>query len=145
MELAEQVQEGYVAVFPLEAVTALQKLWLSPVAVIPQVGRMPRLIIDFTWSGLNDIVEHLSPMEAMRFGGALQRILRQVITIDPRLGLVYLSKVDLDDSYMRSWMMMEDVPYIAFLIPKKTPATRSWWGFTSPSPWGTSVAPHNFA
>ena len=57
--------------------------------------------------------------------------------------MVYLSKVDLDDAYMRSWMMMEDVPSIAFLIPKKTPATCSWWGFTYPSPWGMSVAPHN--
>ena len=27
-ELAEQVQAGYTAVFPLEAVTALQNLWL---------------------------------------------------------------------------------------------------------------------
>ena len=54
-ELAEKVQAGYVAVSPLEAVTALQNLWLSPVAVTPQVGRRPRLIIDFTWSGLNNI------------------------------------------------------------------------------------------
>ena len=43
-ELAEQVQAGYVAFSPLEAFTALQKLWLSPVAFIPQVGRIPRLI-----------------------------------------------------------------------------------------------------
>ena len=133
------------AVFPLEAVNTLQNLWLSSFLLIPQAGRQPRLILDFTWSSLNKATKCLAPMEAMRFGGALQRILRQVITIDPRLGMVYLSKVDLDDAYMRSWMMMEDVPYIAFLIPKKTPATRSWWGFTSPSPWGTLVAPHNFA
>ena len=106
MELAEQVQEGYVAVFPLKAVTALQKLWLSPVAVITQVGRMPRLIIDFTWSGLNEKAERLSPMEAMRFGGALLCILKQLLTADLRLGPVYLSKVDLEDTYIRLWVRM---------------------------------------
>ena len=40
----------------------------------------------------------------MRFGGALQRILKQVLTADSHLGLVYLSKVDLTDAYMRLWV-----------------------------------------
>ena len=58
----------------------------------------------------------------MRFGGALQRILKQVLSSDPRLGLVYLRKVDLADAYMRLWVKMEDVPSVAFLIPKKNPS-----------------------
>ena len=86
VELAEQVQAGHVDVFPLEAVTSLQNTWLSPVAVIPQVGRRLRLIFDLTWSGINDISERLSPMEAMRFGGVLLRIIEQVLTTDPHLG-----------------------------------------------------------
>ena len=47
-ELADRMPVGHVAVFPLESVIALQKLWLSPVAVIPQVGRIPCLIFDLT-------------------------------------------------------------------------------------------------
>ena len=93
-------------VFPLGVVTSLQNLWLSPIAVIPQLGRRPRLIFDFTWSGLRNIAEHVVPMEAMRFGGALLRILNQVLTVDPRLGPVYLRKVYLADAYMRLWVMM---------------------------------------
>ena len=58
-------------------------------------------------------------MEEIRFGGALQRILKQVLTADPHLRPVYLSKVDLVDAYMRSWVRMEDVPFFAFLVPKK--------------------------
>ena len=50
--------------------------------------------------------------------GALQRILKKVITMDPRLGPVYLSKVDLADAYMSLWVRMEDVPSIAFLSHK---------------------------
>ena len=82
------MQAGHVVVSPLEAFTALQNLWLSPVAVIPQVGRGPQLIFDFPWKGLNDKAERLASMEAMIFGGALQRILKQVLTVDPRLGPV---------------------------------------------------------
>ena len=93
-------------VSPLEAVTALQNLWLSPIAVIPQVGRRPRLIFDFTWSGINDVAERLSPMEAMRFRGVLLRIIKQALTADPRQGPVYLRKVDLVDAYMRLWLRM---------------------------------------
>ena len=75
-------------------------------------------------------------MEAMRFGGALQRILKQVLASESRLGLVYLSKVDLADAYMRLWVRMEDVPSFTFLISKKTLATHSWRDSASPSPWG---------
>ena len=85
MELDNQVQSGHVAIFPLEEVNALCNLCIPLVAVIPQVGRRPRLIFYFTWSGLNEASKFLSPTEAMRFGGALQRILKQVLTVDPRL------------------------------------------------------------
>ena len=60
-------------------------------------------------------------MEEMRFGGALLRILKQALTAHPRLGPVYLSKVNLEDTYMRLWVRMEDFPSVAFLVPKKTP------------------------
>ena len=66
-ELSNQVQTWHVAVYPLEAVNALHNLWLSPVAVTPQVGRRLRLIFNFTWSGLNDISKGLSPIELMCF------------------------------------------------------------------------------
>ena len=65
----------------------------------------------------------------MRFGGALQRILKQVLSSDLRLGLVYLRKVDLADAYMRLWVKMEDVPSVAFLIPNKNPSDPQMVGF----------------
>ena len=86
------------AIFPLEAINYLHNLLLSLVAVTPQVGKRPHLIFEFTWSGINDISKRLAPMEAMRFGGALQRILKQVLTANLRLGPVYLRKVDFIDA-----------------------------------------------
>ena len=87
-DLDDQLQEGHMAVSPLEAVNSLHKLWLSPVAVIPQAVRRLRSIFDFTRSGLNDISKRLSPMEAMRFGGALQFIHKQLLTNNPHIGPV---------------------------------------------------------
>ena len=81
------------AVYTLEVTNALQNLCLSPVAVIPQVGRRPRLIFDFTWIRINEAKKRLSPIEAMCFRGALRSGLRKVLTADPRVGPVYLSKV----------------------------------------------------
>ena len=61
-------------------------------------------------------------MEAMLFEGALQRILKQVLTVDPRPGPVCLSKVELADAYMILWVSIEDVLSVAFLISKNTPS-----------------------
>ena len=109
------------------------------------MGRIPRLIFDFTWSGINDIAERLSLMEAMRFGGALLRILKQVLAADPRLGPVYLSKLDLADAYMRLWVRMEDVPSTAFFIPNKTPSNTQLVGFHISVPMGyIDSAPYFF-
>ena len=60
----------------------------------------------------------------MCFGGALHRILKQVLTTNLRLGPVYLSRLDLADAYMRLWVRMEDVPSVAFLIPRKPSYTQ---------------------
>ena len=45
-------------------------------------------------------------MEVMRFRGEIQRIINQVLTADPRLGPVYLIKVNLADAYMRLLVRM---------------------------------------
>ena len=37
IHLADQVKAGHFSVFPLEAVPAVKNLWLSPIAVIPQM------------------------------------------------------------------------------------------------------------
>ena len=58
----------------------------------------------------------------MCFGGALLHILKQVLTADPHLGPVYLSKVELADDYMSFGVSVEDVLSVAFLAPKNTPS-----------------------
>ena len=72
----------------------------------------------------------------MRFGGAIQRILKQVLAADLRIGPVYLSKVYLADAYMRLWVIMEDVQSSAFLIPKNTTSNTQLEGFHLSLPMG---------
>ena len=87
-DLDEQVWAGHVNVLPLDMITALTNLWHYLLEVMPQVGQIPCLIFYFTWSGINESTKRLSPMEAMRFGSALCRILQQVLSANPRLGPV---------------------------------------------------------
>ena len=68
-------------------------------------------------------------MEAMRFGGVIQRILGEILTANPCLEPVYISKVDLADAYMILWVIMEDILSFAILISKKTPSYPQLVGF----------------
>ena len=68
-------------------------------SVIPQRDRSPRLIVDFTYSGINDTTISPVPNKAMQFGHSLDRILYKIHHADSQHGLVYLIKVDLADGF----------------------------------------------
>jgi hypothetical protein len=116
-ELAEQVSYGHICILPWSQAKLLPALRLSPVGSIPQAGRRPRLIYDYTWSGTNRAVRKQAPPEAMQFGGALHRLLHAIVDADPRHGPVHMAKVDLSDAYMRIWLDIADLPKLAFVVP----------------------------
>ena len=120
-ELQEQAQAGHIKLFPLRAVRHIPRLWLSPLAAIPQRGRKPRLIYNFSWSGLNEAVTQVAHKEAMRFVKSLYRAIDCILTAPPKLGPTFLNKADLGDAYMQIWVRLEDIPSVAFLVPKATP------------------------
>ena len=128
-ELPEQVQAGHIALFPLRAVCNLPKLWLSPLAAILQRGRKPRLIYDFSWICLNDAVTQVAHKEAMRFRKALYRVIYCTLKAPLELGPTFLNKVNLADAYMRIWLRLEEIPSVAFLVPKATPEEDQLVGF----------------
>ena len=128
-ELQEQAQAGHIALFPLRAVIHLPKLWLYPLAAIPQRDRKPRLIYNFSWSGLNKAVTQVAHKEAMRFGEALYRVIDCILNAPPELGPTFLNKVDLSDAYMRIWVRLKDIPSVALLVPKATPEEDQLIGF----------------
>ena len=72
-ELLEFCEQGYWVVLPLATVLDWPNLRLSPLGVVPQRERQPRLIVDYTCSNVNRETVRLAPPEATQFGRALQR------------------------------------------------------------------------
>jgi hypothetical protein len=54
----------------------------------------------------------------MQFGRALLRILQKISRSSPRLGPVFLSKIDISDGLYRIDIRSEDVPKMAIIFPK---------------------------
>ena len=57
----------------------------------------------------------------MWFGNPLYRLIYCIIAAPPDLGPAFLNTVDLADVYMGIWIRLEDIPSVAFLVPKATP------------------------
>ena len=99
--MTDFVDKGFWTVLPLDDAIRLPGLRLSPLGVVPQRERRPRLIVDYTFSRVNQSTVGLAPAEAMQFGRAFQRILHQVRHADPAHGPVYIAKVDIADGFYR--------------------------------------------
>jgi hypothetical protein len=77
----------------------------------------PRVIIDYTFHGVNEDTIRLAPREAMQFGRALQRILQTILNANPRYGPVFLIKVDIADGFYRVWVNSSDIPKLGVIFP----------------------------
>ena len=72
----------------------------------------------------------------MRSGKALYRVLDCILKAPSELGPTFLNKVDLADAYMRIWVRLEDIPSVAFFVPKATPEESELVGFHLSIPMG---------
>lgn len=116
-EILDFCRQGYWIVLPYHTACDLPNLRISPLGVVPQRDRRPRLIVDYTFSGLNPDSIPLAPREAMQFGRALQRVLTTIVHADPRYGPVYLAKIDIADGFYRVWVQAADVPKLGVALP----------------------------
>jgi hypothetical protein len=121
-ELLEFVLKGQWIVLPYSVVQTLpqrvrRQLRISPMGVVPQRDRRPRVIVDYSFFGVNDETAKLAPREAMQFGKALERILRQIVESNPTHGPVYLLKIDIADGFYRIWLNVNDIPSLAVSLP----------------------------
>ena len=96
-EFEDMINKGQWLILPASAVKEWPGLRYSPPGVVPQRGRRPRWIVDYSFWGINEETLPLAALESMRFGTALDRILREILLADPAFGPVYLMKVDLSD------------------------------------------------
>ena len=87
-ELVEFVLKGQWIVLPYSVVRLLprrvrRQLRISPMGVVPQRDRRPRVIVDYSYFGVNQETTKLAPQEAMQFSKALERILQKIVEADP--------------------------------------------------------------
>ncbi len=116
-EIYDFCQQGYWLVLPFEVVKGWPSLRISPLGVVPQRDRRPRLIVDYTWSQVNQDTLKLAPTEAMQFGRTLHRVLSNIVHADPRYGPVKLAKIDIADGFYRVWIQFYDVPKLGVVLP----------------------------
>ena len=98
-EMRDFVEKFFWIVLPLEDAVGLNGLCLSPAGIIPQRDRQDRIVIDYTWSGVNEATHCLAP-DSMQFGHALQRILQRMYDADPCHGPIYMMKLDIADGFL---------------------------------------------
>ena len=101
---------------PLEDTVGFNGLHLSLAGLIPQRDRRDRIVIDYTWRGVNEATKFLSP-DSMQFGHALQRILQRMYNTDPRHGPIYMMKVDIVDGFYCVSLVPEDVLSLGVCLP----------------------------
>ena len=118
-EFIDMVKKGQWIVLPASVASSLPGFRASPPGVVPQRGRRPRWIGDYTWSGVNQETVPLFAPESMQFGHALERILREILLASPSHGPVYLNKTDLSDGFYRVNLNPGDAPKLALVFPTR--------------------------
>ena len=111
------INKGEWIVLPAKDVLHLPGLRLSPPGVVPQRGRRPRWIGDYSWWGINEDTLPLAAMESMQFGHALDRILREILFSSPKHGPVHMIKLDLKDGFYRIGLIVDDIPKLGVIFP----------------------------
>ena len=76
-ETMDFVRKGFYAALPYDDVKELGQfcISLSPMGLIPQRDRRDRVVVDYSFYGLNEDTVPLAP-DSMQFGQALQRVLQ---------------------------------------------------------------------
>ena len=117
-EFLDFCRKGYWMLLPYELVKDRPELRLSPIGVVPQRERRPRVIVDYSYYGVNDETLKLAPQESMQFGKALSRMLQGITEADRRYGDCYIYKVDVADGFYRVWLCTSSVAKLGVVLPK---------------------------
>ena len=117
-EFSDFVDKKFWTILPYRLVRDLRDLRLSPLGVVPQRNRRPRLIVDLSFFMVNQETLPVAPAEAMQFVRALQRLLQRILLADPVHGPVYIAKIDIADGFYRVALNPRDTPKLAVLLPQ---------------------------
>ena len=106
-------------VLPYKLIKDLHGLRLTPPGVVSQRERRTKFICNYSFSDINENTVPIAPMEAMKFGHALDRIIRNILLSDPKCCPTYLQKVDISNGFYRIALKVEDITKLAVIFPTK--------------------------
>ena len=81
-KMKDMKSKGMFIVLPYHLVRNLKPLQISPLGCIPQRERRPRIINNYTYSGVNPATVKMVPEEAMQWGRTLHRVLWYIFSAD---------------------------------------------------------------
>jgi hypothetical protein len=116
-EFVEMIEKNQWVILPFEDAKELVGLRISPPGCVPQRDRRPRWICDYSFYDINQETIELFAKDAMQFGHALERFLRQILLADPALGPVLLLKLDISDGFYRICLNAQDIPKLGVVFP----------------------------
>ena len=116
-EFVDFVKKRFWVVLPAQLLMNFKELRLSPLGVVPQHERRPRIICDYTFYGVNQDTSPYAPPEAMQFGRTLKRVLQQLANANPAHGPVYMAKYDMSDGFYRLQLAMNAILPLAVMLP----------------------------
>jgi hypothetical protein len=137
------IHKGQWILLPASLVLNDPNIRLSLLGVVPQRDRRPRTTSNYTFFFVNADTVAVAPGECMQFGRALWRVIQQVKHANPRMGPIYLSKIDIADGFYRIWVRAADVPNLGVLFPSR-PGDEPLVGFPLALPMGWKEAPKIF-
>ena len=143
-EMADFCDMDYWVVLPYEDVQYLEWLRLSPLGVVPQRERRPRLIVDLTFWGVNDETISYVPKEAMQFGRSFERLIFNVRHANPSFGPVYLAKFDIANGFYRVPLDPETALALSVVLPRFHPSEPPLIAIPLVLPMGWTESPPSF-
>jgi hypothetical protein len=121
------INKGQWVLLPALVLLDEKDLRLSPLGVVPRRDRQPSTIYDDSFFLINDDTIELCPEEPMQFCPALLCILQQIACSDPRLGSVFLSKIDIADGFYLVAIRSDNMPKLGIAFPAR-PGEEPWIG-----------------
>jgi hypothetical protein len=143
-EFADMASNGMWIVLPWTESKNLQNLCLSPPGCVPQRERQPRLIANYTFSGVNQDTVQVTPPKAMQFGGALTHVIHGIVYANPEYGAIRTMKVDIADNYYRIWVQPNDIPKLTIVLPPLPGTTKPLVALPMDLPMGWVESPPQF-
>ena len=78
--------------------------------------RRPRWLGDYSYSNLNIKDFPIDALSAMKYGWALDRLIKEVVIADPALGPVYVLNADVSNGFYRIGLKPTDAPKLGLVF-----------------------------